>query len=1318
MKKFTPALLPLLIGASLGTSYVSASQLSSPMAKSPAQVATVSGMAQQYDQQTGETTFAWAPVGLQKPNLGAVAADHQLEFAAAYYLNALTGAVSKGKQAGMAAVLAHSYQSDDGVKIAKFRQELRGVEVFNKEYNVLMDAEFNLVAGSGTLASAAKGLAAGASSAVFARSDEAVLAAFKASGGDISTVEVTAEQSTDKYTMFAVQNQNSKLKLLGEPRAKPVYFDKKNQLIAAHYVEIEYAEEGSVDSEYMSYVIAAETGEVLFKNSLKAHASAFDYRVYANNDGKPWDGPHGNVIPATDADQTDATTYLAAPLVKMTHGPISTKDAWLADDATTTSGNNVFAYIDAIAPNGFSNGDYAAETTAPFTFDYKYRTDEAETSVHNRKAAIVNLFYMNNYLHDLFYDYGFDEKSGNAQQNNYGRGGVEKDPIRAEVQDYSGFNNANMSTPADGGSPRMQMYLWDSKDATFGEDYGVVASADGAPITITEMQRSSFGQGQFDLTGDVVVFDDGVAPGRDGCTPAANGADMAGKIVIVDRGTCTFTVKVKNAQDKGAIGVIVVNNAATGLPGMGGTDATVKIPNIGISQADGNKIYADIAAGKTVSVKMFNSRPFKDSSWDNAIVSHEWGHYISNRLVGNGNGLYNNQGRSMGEGWGDFHALMMIAEAKDLELPGNDKLQRAYAAISYVDSFYYGIRSVPYSIDKTVNGKSFRNIEVGRGVATDANTGGAQVHSAGEVWATALWDGFVNLVNDDRHSFDQARHRMLGYLVNGYKMTPVGPTYTEARDAILAAAYAKDPEDYKSLLKAFAGRGMGLGAKSPDRLNIQHKGVVESSLTDLATFEVSSHNLNTNYEGLTAGFCSNDGILDNGETGTVSFKLMNRGNKVLENVKAKVEVTSGQTVTFANNGEITLPKMDVLSSATTAPIEFKLSGATTADTLALKLSFPGLAEGVVATSYALSDLVNMGFAPRQPSNQSSTDNMETYASLNNFKEVVLSGGDLAKGSRVMDSTYAELFNDNNHDVGSQYMFIANNGFGSDVVYETKAFEVGYGTDFVMNFWHYFEFEEAYDGGVIEISINGGAWMDVTKVQTGTTASGAPVYATFSGAGYTSELEDLLPGRKTFTGIMNDELGGNEAINFGAALNGNQVKFRFRAVSDSNSNEIGWFIDNVKFTNINSSVFSDVVAGDSVACDNRVPMITKAASASSASVNEGSDVTLSVTATDANTADKLTYSWKQIAGINSVITNADKAQATVKAPQLTTASDEIKFEVTVSDGKDAVKSTVAVKVNDVPAPVVPGVKPSTTGGGNFGWFSLLLVPVLWLRRRNK
>src|SRR5262249_38143235 len=61
---------------------------------------------------------------------------------------------------------------------------------------------------------------------------------------------------------------------------------------------------------------------------------------------------------------------------------------------------------------------------------------------------------------DWYYDAGFDEASGNAQTSNYGRGGIENDNIHAEAQDFGDLSNANMSTPADGAHPRMQMYVF------------------------------------------------------------------------------------------------------------------------------------------------------------------------------------------------------------------------------------------------------------------------------------------------------------------------------------------------------------------------------------------------------------------------------------------------------------------------------------------------------------------------------------------------------------------------------------------------------------------------------------------------------------------------------------------------------------------------------------------------------------------------------------------------------------------------------------------------------------------------------------------
>lgn len=83
-------------------------------------------------------------------------------------------------------------------------------------------------------------------------------------------------------------------------------------------------------------------------------------------------------------------------------------------------------------------------------------------------------------------------------------------------------------------------------------------------------------------------------PLTDGCTTLTN--DVVGKIVLLDRGSCAFTVKAKNAQDAGAIGVIIVDNVLdTPPPSMGGSDSSVTIPAVMISQADGAAIRAQPA---------------------------------------------------------------------------------------------------------------------------------------------------------------------------------------------------------------------------------------------------------------------------------------------------------------------------------------------------------------------------------------------------------------------------------------------------------------------------------------------------------------------------------------------------------------------------------------------------------------------------------------------------------------------------------------------------------------------------------------------------
>jgi len=95
-----------------------------------------------------------------------------------------------------------------------------------------------------------------------------------------------------------------------------------------------------------------------------------------------------------------------------------------------------------------------------------------------------------------------------------------------------------------------------------------------------------------DITGNLVLVRDGSTAPSEGCNELTNGAKLNGNIAVIERGSCNFTVKVKNAQDKGATAVLMINNANTNPFSMGGTDLTITIPSLMISKADGAEILA------------------------------------------------------------------------------------------------------------------------------------------------------------------------------------------------------------------------------------------------------------------------------------------------------------------------------------------------------------------------------------------------------------------------------------------------------------------------------------------------------------------------------------------------------------------------------------------------------------------------------------------------------------------------------------------------------------------------------------------------------
>ncbi|KAI0777812.1 Fungalysin metallopeptidase-domain-containing protein [Trametes elegans] len=130
---------------------------------------------------------------------------------------------------------------------------------------------------------------------------------------------------------------------------------------------------------------------------------------------------------------------------------------WHSDGTTkttSTAGNNAIAYKR-------SQSSTTSQSSSGLVFNYPANTNAAPTTTANVDAARVNAFYVVNTIHDITYKYGFTEAAYNFQNNNFGKGGKGNDRVTVSVQDSAGTDNADFSTPPDGQSGAMRMFLWD-----------------------------------------------------------------------------------------------------------------------------------------------------------------------------------------------------------------------------------------------------------------------------------------------------------------------------------------------------------------------------------------------------------------------------------------------------------------------------------------------------------------------------------------------------------------------------------------------------------------------------------------------------------------------------------------------------------------------------------------------------------------------------------------------------------------------------------------------------------------------------------------
>jgi large repetitive protein len=1037
----------------------------------------------------------------------------------------------------MALVENGTQQLRNGATIVKLNQQVDGAIVHNGELRVMMAANGSLVAVSGTLvpASIKPKFASSPSQALDHALDQfygklrarpAITEAGERGGWMQLTVaaapQMRVTQARARRELASVGGKLSEVwsvEVLGDAAPDPMR-DPSFAEAAAH-----------------RYLVSDANGQIVSDANLVKN-DAFLYRVYAEQNGirRPLDGALESFAPhPTGVPDGSGPGFATQNLVVMDSFN-QTMDKWLPDNATTTSGNNVDAFSDLDGTGTFTDGDVRPEVREGRTLNFHYDTAaEALANDTQLKAGAVNVFFITNWMHDWWYDSGFTEAAGNAQVDNYGRGGVDGDPLvaRAQANALGGSrNNANMSTPSDGLSPAMNMFLW-----TPGTNTALTA-----PSGAVHSEAFANGPHTFDLTADIAAAVDATAPTNDGCQPLT--VDMTGKIAVLTfSGVCGSGATVNNAKAAGAIGVILVDGALDDPRAFAGS-ATANIPGLAVGRTDGAALLASLAGGPvTITLHSAPTGPERDGDLDNTVVAHEWGHYLHHRLAVCDNGQ---QCGGMSEGWGDFNALLMV-------LRDGDNRDGTYALAAYAtadgspDTAYFGIRRFPYSLDRTKNDLRFRHIGDDAPLPTSmpGHPGGAnsEVHNTGEVWASMLWEVFNVLI--DEHGVPVARRRMSDYVVAGLMLTPPEATFTEARDAILAAASGLDSDDMLLMAAAFAGRGAGSCAVAPSNDVSDNSGVIESG-TLAARLAVSSATLTE--DGVS---CDHDGYLDPGESGTLRVTIVNAGVLASENVTVTATtstggVTLGKAVHLAavqpfTSVDLTIP----VSLALTAPrntaltITLHLAGDETCDK-------NGVSVGVTQMIGVDEVLAS-----------SKTDHVETVQT-----PWTLTGDSAA--TLWGRATEANL----NHT-----WFGKDAGFPSDTQLVSPVLSASATEPFVVTFSHAFDLEGAgatlFDGGVIEVSTDGGlTFTDVEDLgvdpgYTGTLVAGG---------------DNPINGRRAFSGTSPGFPARSVlSLDFGTQFAGQSVQIRFRLGADANTAFTGWIIDDIAVSGITNTPFPALIS---------------------------------------------------------------------------------------------------------------------------------------------
>ncbi len=626
--------------------------------------------------------------------------------------------------------------------------------------------------------------------------------------GDLENMEQLANNSSSyRFSNAGISTQDIIVEL--------VFVEKNDSLLLA-WDTIIYT-----DKHWWSVRIDATTNEIIEYNDLilscafekehssEAHSNQLNFSTLITSpESVLVDGSSYNVFPLPIESPNHGSRQIVTNPASTDASPFGwhDDDGISGADYTITRGNNVWAKEDNKGNNSISS--FAPDGTLSLSFDYPLEFNLSPLDY--QEAAITNLFYLNNMMHDIWFHHGFDEVSGNFQTTNYSNQGFGDDFVFADAQDGSRFNNANFGTPPDGFNPRMQMFLWSPPGVSTNNQ---VTVENGSLTGTYEGVGATFGErlSSVPIMSEVILVTDAGIDMYDACESITNVASLNGNIAIIRRGNCEFGAKVLAAENAGAIAVIVVNNEPGDAFAMapGAVGDLVSIPALMLTQGEGEALITALINGETITTSLQGPdiTDFIDGDFDNVIIAHEYGHGISNRLTGGpaAAGCLQNA-EQMGEGWSDWFGLMITMKSTDL--PEDTRGIGTFAISQPTNG--NGIRPAPYTTDFNINSFTYSDTN---------NTDLSRPHGIGFVWATVLWD--LTWAYIDKYGFDSdlyngngGNNKVMKLVIDGLKLQPCSPGFIDGRDALLAADMATTGGENQCMIwEVFAARGLGFNAQ-------------------------------------------------------------------------------------------------------------------------------------------------------------------------------------------------------------------------------------------------------------------------------------------------------------------------------------------------------------------------------------------------------------------------------------------------------------------------------------------------------------------------